>query len=200
MQYQDRLFITGRSDSGKSQLARAIFLAAPGRKTVIDPQGSDTTKVPGAVLWRDPLRPPEGRIRRFVPIDPADLDAYDEVYRQILLKDFPHYVWCDEAGDVFPVRRTTPMVRRLLTHGRKRQIGHIATHTRPRELDPNLIAQAAHMAMFDLPGPADRKYIADIVGFDAKELGGQLSALPRYGYLWFRRSEHELTACPPLKL
>lgn len=200
MAYQDRLFITGRSDSGKSQLARVIFLAAPGRKTVIDPQSSETTRVPGSVTYRDPRRPPDARIRRFVPVDPADLDAYDEVYKHILLHDFPHYVWCDEAGDVFPVRRTTSKVRRLLTHGRKRQIGHIATHTRPRELDPNLIAQAAHMAMFDLPGPHDRKHIADIVGFDPKELGAQLAALPRYGYLWFNRAEHALTAHPPLKL
>jgi hypothetical protein len=198
--YQDRLFITGRTSSGKSQLARSIFLAAPGRKTVIDPQGSDTTKVPGSTTYRDPRRPPDVEIRRFVPVDPADLDAYDEVYRQILLRDFPAYVWCDEAGDVFPVRRTPSKVRRLLTHGRKRQIGHIATHTRPREVDPNLIAQAAHVVMFDLPNPHDRRHLADVAGIAPRDLDAQLSALPRYGYLWLNVAEHDLGARPPLKL
>lgn len=151
---------------------------------MIDPQGSDTTRVPGAVTYRDPNKPPDARIRRFVPIDPADLDAYDRVYRNILLRSFPHYIWCDEAGDVFPVRRTPTHVRRLLTHGRKRQIGHIATHTRPRELDPNVISQAKHLVVFRLPNSNDRRYLTDCASIDAGRLDQLLAELPDYGYVY----------------
>lgn len=168
---------------------------------IVDPQGSDTTRVPGAQTFRDPNRPPSGAgVRRFVPVDPADLDAYDAVYRWVLLDAFPHYVWCDEAGDVFPVRRTPTHVRRLLTHGRKRQIGHVATHTRPREIDPNVIAQAMHVVMFQLPNPADRRHLADVAGINPTELAGHLDALDPYGFLWFDVAGHRLERRPPLRL
>ena len=201
MAYQDRVAIFGRSSSGKSSLARTIAMAARPPLTIIDPQGSETTRVPGAVLWRDPRRPPaDAAVRRFVPDDPADLDAYDEVYRWTLQRNFPSYVWCDEAGDVFPVRRTPPNVRRLLTHGRKRQIGHLATHTRPREIDPNVIAQAMHVVMFQLPNPADRRHLADVAGVDPALLSALLDSLDPYGYVWFDVARHELTKFPPLDL
>jgi energy-coupling factor transporter ATP-binding protein EcfA2 len=198
--YQDRVILLGRSNSGKSQLARAIFVAAKGPKLIVDPQGSETTRVPGAVTFRDPRRPPDAAVRRFVPIDPADLDAYDEVYRWVLLRSYPSYVWCDEAGDVFPVRRTPPNARRLLTHGRKRQIGHVATHTRPRELDPNLIAQAAHVVVFQLPNPADRRHVADVAGVEPARLDELLGELPPFGYVWHDVAAGTLTAHPPITL
>jgi hypothetical protein len=153
------------------------------------------------VTFSDPRRPPEdAAIRRFVPVDPADLDAYDVLYRWVLLKSFPHYVWCDEAGDVFPVRRTPANVRRLLTHGRKRQIGHVVTHTRPREIDRNLIANAMHVVVFDLPNPADRAHVADIAGVGPAELETRMTELPEYGFLWFDVRMKELRVHRPLRL
>jgi hypothetical protein len=208
--YRDRIFISGITESGKSQLARRLFLAADRRrpKMIIDPQMSDTTNVPGAVSFQDPRNVPRVAIARFVPNDPADLDAYNALYGWMLRPSsddktpafFPGYVWCDEAGDVFPVRRTPRDVRRLLTHGRKREIGHIATHTRPRELDPNVIAQARHVITFDLPNPADRKHIADIVGLDPLVFAGELGKLEAFEYLWYDRRAKTLTRHPALKL
>jgi hypothetical protein len=191
----------GTTFSGKSTLARAIAMAARPPLLIVDPQGSETTRVPGAATFFDPRRPPENAaIRRFVPVDPADLDAYDELYRWVLLKSWPHWVWCDEAGDVFPVRRTPPHVRRLLTHGRKRQIGHLATHTRPREIDRNLIAQAMHVVLFDLPNPGDRAHVAEIAGVAPAELEERMAGLPEHGFLWFDVRAKALRAMPPLRL
>lgn len=199
--YQDRILIVGRTFCGKSKLAREIAKKVHRPLMIVDPQGSETTRIPGAVLFRDPRRPPaDAAIRRFVPTDPADLDAYDAVYRWVLQRSFPHWVWCDEAGDVFPVRRTPPNVRRLLTHGRKRQIGHLATHTRPREIDPNLIAQAAHLVVFQLPNPNDRRHVADVAGIAPAALDAHLDQLDEHGFVWFDVARQDLRVFPPLDL
>lgn len=153
--------------------------------------------VPGAVTFRDPLRPPAAPTTRFVPTDPYDMDAYDALYRA-MFASFPRYVWADEAGIVLPVAGVPKGARILLVQGRKRSIGHLALHTRPREVDSNLIAQAAHVAVFDLPNPDDRKRVAELCGIPPRELDGMVAGLPEHGFLWWAQRDRALTICAPL--
>jgi hypothetical protein len=164
---------------------------------VIDPADSDTTMVPGAVTFRDPSRPPAAPTARFVPTDPYDLDAYDELYRWVLA-NYPRYVWCDEAGAAFPVRGTPRAARAMLVQGRKRMLGHVACHTRPRELDPNIVAQAEHVAAFALPVPDDRRRIAELAGLNPATVDELMGRLPQFGFLWWDRRRQRLTVCAPL--
>jgi hypothetical protein len=87
----------------------------------------------------------------------------------------------------------------LIVQGRKRMIGHYACHTRPREVEPNLIAQAAHVFVFDTPNPDDRKRLADLMGVDPGQFDELVGGLPEYGFLWLDRRAKTLTECPPLR-
>lgn len=168
---------------------------------MIDPADSDlTAAVPGVVTFRDPARPPvDAATARYVPADPFDADAYDTVYRWVL-RSFPRYVWADEMGVIAPVRRTPPAVRTLLVQGRKRMIGHLALHTRPREVDPNVIAQAEHVAAFALPNPDDRRRLAESAGIPPATLDDVMGGLAEHGFVWWDQRRRRLHVCPPLQI
>jgi hypothetical protein len=153
--------------------------------------------VPGAVTFENPARPPAAPTLRFVPSDPFDLAAYDELYRWVLGAG-PRYVWLDEAAVAFPVRGTPTAPRRMLVQGRKRMLGHVACHTRPRELDPNIVAQADHLAAFALPVPDDRRRIAELAGLNPAMVDELMAQLPEFGFLWWDRRRKVLTVCDPL--
>lgn len=199
--------MVGTTGSGKSQLSRALFLTVPAPRLVIDPSDSTLTTIPGAVTFSDPARPTNAagenwRIAataRFVPTDPDDRDAYGALYAWCWAH-FPRYVWVDEASFVFPSRGAAKQARRLLIAGRKRQLGHLACHTRPREIDRNLIALASHVFIFELPNPDDVAHVAQMAGIPAALLEAELARLPHHGFLWWNARARTLTACPPLKV
>src|SRR5574343_1174051 len=92
IRFSDRLFLTGTTSSGKSTLAKALYLASPARRRlVIDPVGSDLTVVPGTVTFSDPNRATnragenwrQAAHARYLPADPDDLDAYGALYRWV---------------------------------------------------------------------------------------------------------------------
>lgn len=191
--------MTGATETGKSHLARALFLAAATPRTVIDPADSDLTRVPGARTFRDPRSRVllEAPTSRFVPTDSGDLDAYDELYRR-MFNAGPRYVWVDEAGIVFPQSNRANPRRNFLVQGRKRELGHLALHTRPRECDVNLIAQAMHVAAFQLPNPDDRDRIAELAGIPPRQLDAEMRRLEPHGFLWWSVRGRTLTVCDPL--
>lgn len=164
---------------------------------MIDPAGSTLTKIPGAVTFHDPNRPPsDAATARFVPRDPEDLDAYGRVYGWCFDR-FPRYVWADEAGLILPAHGCPKPATRYLVQGRKRQLGHLACHTRPREISRNLIGQAQHVIVFALPNPDDRRHVADLVGIAPRDFDALLARLEPKGFLWWRQGQG-VTLCPPL--
>lgn len=180
-------------------MARALFLSAAAPRLVIDPRDSSLTAIDGAVTFRDPRRPPaDAATARFVPVDPYDLDAYDAVYAWAFDR-FPRYIWLDEAGMVAPAKGAPKAARALIVQGGKRMIGHIACHTRPREVDRNLIAQAQHVLVFDLPNPDDRRHVAELIGQPAGVIDAALASLGPYEFLWWDQLRRELVACPALR-
>lgn len=195
--YSDRIFITGRTRTGKSYLARALFLSAAAPRLVIDPADSAMTDVPGAVTFRDPKRPPkDAATARFVPRDPDDRDAYDAVYRWAF-QNFPRWIWLDEVSYAAPANGGSRWLNTYLVQGAKRSLGHLACHARPREINRNLVAQAQHVILFDLPNPDDRRHVADLIGLPLAELEAELFALPERGFLWW--DSDTLWSCPPLR-
>ncbi len=203
--HNSRIFLTGTAGSGKSRLALKLFLAARAPRLVIDPADSTMTAVRGAVTFHDPGRPTNARgerwtdaaTARFVPDDPDDLEAYARVYAWCFER-FPRIVWADEAGAIMPVTRTPAPTRRYLAQGRKRMLGHIGAHTRPREVAKGLIAQATHVGIFRLPAADDRRYLAETIGLPAPVLTDQLDQLPPFGFLWWDVNAGVLTPCDPL--
>jgi hypothetical protein len=179
-------------------LARTVFLSAEAPRLIVDPQDSELTAVAGAVTFSDPKRPPrDAATARFVPRDPADRHAYDLVYRWAF-EHYPRYVWLDEAGQAAPATGFPRWLNTYVVQGRKRSLGHVACHARPREVNRNLIAQANHVFVFDLPNPDDRRHLADLMGLPVADLEEDLAALPEFGFLWW--DGDTLLSCPPLRV
>lgn len=206
--YAHRVAIFGATETGKSTLARRLVEAVPfftsnktpAPKLVIDPGDSSLTALPGAVTFSDPGRLPDAWVARFVPTDPVDLDAYDALYRSVYAAGGPRYTWVDEAGIVLPANGAPRGAVMLIVQGRKRQLGHLALHTRPVEVTRHLIAQSRHVFAFDLPHPDDRRVLAAVCGIPPSEFDAAMAALPPHGYLWWAQAERRLIPRPPLQI
>ena len=205
IRYSDRIFLTGTTSSGKSTLARKLFLAAAAPRLVIDPANSSLTEIPGAVTFSDPRSATnsagvnwrEAATARFVPSDPYDLSAYSDLY-DWAFAHLPRYVWCDEAGYVLPSKGGNRGGLRALAQGRKFGLGHLACHTRPRWVSTDLIANSAHVCIFATPSSVDRAYLADNIGVDRPTFEDAHDQLEPYGFLWWRQRERELVICAPI--
>jgi hypothetical protein len=184
-----------------------LFLAAPAPRLVIDPADSKLTNVPGAVTFSDPGRATNdagenwrtAATARFVPTDPDDMDAYNRVYSWAF-DHFPRFLWLDEAGQVMPSSGYPRAANRLVVQGAKRRLGHMALHTRPREVARSLIAQAAHVVLFQLPAPEDVAYVAGLMSLPRAFLDWHVARLPERGFLWWEVRRRRLIVCPPLRL
>jgi hypothetical protein len=171
---------------------------------VIDPTDSSLLgSIPGTETFRDPGELHTDRVRdaataRFVPADPYDPDAYDAVYR-FVFEHFPRYVLLDEAAFAAPASGPPRWVRSVMIQGAKRMIGHVVCHTRPREVDKNVIAQAQHVLVFGCVDPEDRKHLAGQIGVPLGVLDDALAQLVPRGFLWWQQLERELVICPPFE-
>lgn len=216
--WSDRVLLLGATGCGKSTVARRMVETVSGPLTVIDPADSQLTVLPGcrrvygpredlddATLARqvrsrltEADNAADGRVIRYVPGDPGRAAEYDAVYRWLFECRYPGYVWLDEAASGAPASGTPRWVRTVLQQGRKRQLGHLACHTRPRDISRDLIAQAQWLLLWSLPNPDDVQHVASIAGIPPADLAERMRRLPRHGFLVWSQRDATLTACAPI--
>lgn len=178
---------------------------------MIDPNDSELTEIPGAVTFSDVARATNRRgenwrqaaTARFVPRDTDDRDEYDALYRWVFLMGQRHgqsrFTWCDEAGFVHPAQGSPPYARKMFTQGRKWGLGMLVCHTRPREIDTNIIAQSPHEFVFDTPIRRDRLYLAENAGIEPEVFEAAHARLAPFGFFHFDRRAKRLTTFDPLR-
>jgi hypothetical protein len=164
---------------------------------IVDPADSDLTASACDETFNDPTRVPDVATARFVPKDPEDREAYNTLYRWLFARNLA-YVWLDEAGIAAPALGYPKMVNTYLVQGRKRMLGHLACHTRPRELCKNIIATAKHVFIFELAAVEDRKYLAENISVPFPVLDQAMAALPQHAYLHYDRRQKTVFICDPL--
>lgn len=199
IRYADRVLVLGKTRSGKSSLTRAVFLSAAPPRLVIDPADSElTAKIPGQVTFRDPKRPPvDADTARFVPDEPDNVRAYNEVYQRAF-DNFPRYVWLDEPNEAAPAHGYPRAANKFVGQGAKRQLGHITCTTQIRWIMRSLVRNAQVLIMFDTPAPEDRRYVAQMVGITVAELEAAHAQLGLFEFLYWAGGP--LVICPPLSL
>lgn len=211
------ILVVGRRGSGKSYLARRLFDSYPYDSLVLDITGD---------LWRDfvadgstedatlhfthlvsplPARLPEAREdgeRQIFVLSPdmGASDALDDVDRAIglALRRGRMLLWMDEVGIISPVGRTGPNLRRYLHHGRHHQMTGIACGPRPVDIDALQLSQADFAFIFALANPADRRRVADSIGWDPREFDQAVHNLGQFEFLQWTSLDNELLAMPPL--
>jgi hypothetical protein len=210
----------GKKHSGKSILALVLFMAYPRDKVVIDiagddgPIGPDIIEIRGTVddiprTWPEHLRVDDKPMTlRYVP-DPGSPTFLEDIDAVIALAMSHGHcaVLIHEIGVAAPAGRTQPHMRRLLMHNRHAKVTAFFCGPRPMTIDPLVLAQADLVYIFELRNPADRRRIAETIGWDPAEFDALVLELVKHGYLRFDANEekpeddepdYRLVAWPPL--
>jgi hypothetical protein len=209
-----QVFISGKKGFGKSVLARRLFDSYPYDRLVLDVTGDLTADfrrdgvpfkklTPDALPLRFPKDPEAGRTTLVLAPDMGHhATAVDQMDRALglALDNPPTLVWVDEIGEFSIVGQTPPNLRRALHHGRHRRLFLLLCGPRAMNVDPLCISQADEVFTFKTPSPADRKRVADNIGWPPKAFDSAVHGLRRYEYLWYNADaeEEEILHMPPL--
>lgn len=201
----------GKKRSGKSVLAKVLFASYPHDKVVLDIAGDDGPSGPGVHELRGdaaslPRRWPE-QLRedtkpmtlRYVPDagSPTFLEDMDAIVGLALAhgrrqRDRGHGGCCllvHEIGVVTPVNRTQPHMRRALMHNRHNALTLILCGPRPQAIDPLVIQQSDLIYTFELMNPADRRRLAESMGWAPDDFDAAVHDLGPHEYLRFDANE-----------
>jgi hypothetical protein len=199
--------IVGKKGEGKTELAYLLFDSYTGPKLAIDPNGD--LKMPEHTLelelplptsWPTSSFPDQERqVARFVP--DFGTATYEAEIDQALGLAYGHRNVCtfvDECHAAFPAGRTGPHGRRCLRQGRHHGLTQINADLRPMLLDPLVLANADWIYVFRLKNPADRRRVADSIGWDPKDFDDAVQALGPHEYLRYDDAIDDLAHFPAL--
>jgi hypothetical protein len=197
----------GKKGSGKSVMAMLIASSWPYDMVVIDVAGDDgpmprkpgtgshdIVELSGSVdelprTWPEyQRREKRPMILRYVP-DPGssteaeDMDAVVGLAYTHSSTDRPCMLVIHEIGRAAPAGRTQPHMRRMLNHSRHRGATCLFCGPRPQTVDPLIVAQSDLVYTFELNQPADRKRIAENIGWDPADFDAAVHDLGLHEYL-----------------
>lgn len=202
------ILCTGRKGSGKTVMCLVLARAWPYDMVVIDIAGDDgpmprkpgggthdVHEIAGTVdelprAWPEHLRsdPPRPMILRYVP-DPGssteleDIDAVVGLALAHSSKDHPVMLVIHEVGRAWPAGRTPAHGRRALNHSRHHGLTMALAGPRPQTIDPLVLQQADVAYVFELKNPADRRRIAESIGWDPASFDAAVHELGAHEYL-----------------
>jgi hypothetical protein len=202
----DRIFICGTTDSGKSVLAHVLFTTIPDGwwKLIIDI--TDSINEPEALDFYDPMEIPweeaaknhRGKMR-FIPDIQFMQEQISVLFTQVYEHGFCWY-WLDEANEVSDAHKTVFGLRKVLLQGRKAYVGGAACTPRPKDITKSLITQSQFIAVFALIDHDDRATIAKNIGLMPTEFDEWMERLPPFGYLYYDVRNRNLWEIPPIPI
>lgn len=195
----DRVLVVGRTTSGKSTLARALFYGSRSL-VVIDPKHEELLPRGIVVYTPDEFRRvfPQRSTRVVFRPDPEDARAtdLDEVLRRVLVYRRTR-ILLHETVDYATPTRIVPALRRAVKTGASVDVPVVSLSQRPIGLHNDIIAEADHIFAFDLGLDGDREKIAGVGG-----PGFLARPVDEHGFLYWghRTTGGRVVACPPLNV
>jgi len=199
----DRLFIPGKTGSGKTAavkklvldpLDRVLFLDIKGRehRSIKHPVVHTLEDVHTALFAEDP----DKRLDKFVfaPEKPT-LDLFDDTCRLVYEKGNHHLIG-DELKSVYHGAGLTEHHNLIMTNGRDKGVGMTSTTQRPKRIPIEAISEAEHVLAFKLKTKTDRDRMGEVIGETAEEL----RSLDPYWYIYDHDRLDEPEVCTPLDL
>lgn len=204
-----QIAVVGKKGEGKTELAYLLFDSYPYDRLAIDPNAD--LKLPEHTLELTPPIPTRWPASQFkdeddqVAVFKPDFGSptYREEIDEALGLAYAHRKTCvfvDEAHEAFPASRTLPHARRCLRQGRHHELTLICATPRPLTVDPLVIANADWVYIFKLKNPADRRRIADSIGWDPKAFDRAVDELGPFEYLRYDDKTDDLAHFPPLPI
>jgi hypothetical protein len=189
----------GKKKSGKSVMGLLYFRAYPGDKIVIDvagddgPIGEDVITITGTAeelptRWPEHLRNGDDpMILRYVP-DPGSATFLEDMDAAVALA-LAHgecAILVHEIGVLAKAGSTPRHTRRLLMHNRHNgATTAIFCGPRAQTVDTLVLQQADLVYTFELQGEADRKRIAEDIGWNPREFSRLVHGLGPHEHLLF---------------
>jgi hypothetical protein len=197
----------GKKRSGKSVMGLLLFRSYPYDRLVLDIAGDDGPTGPDIVELRGtvadlPTRWPELQRKegprgeplpmtvRYVPDpgSPTFREDMDKVVGLVMAQGRAAGHACilvHEIGVLAPAGQTGPHTKRLLMHNRHNHVTAIFCGPRPMTVDPLVIAQSDLIYAFETPNPADRRRLAEVMGWNPQDLDDAHEDLATHEYLRF---------------
>lgn len=181
-----RTFITGKTGSGKTHLAKRILRSFP-RLVVLDSKG--TLKPWGLEEYdrESRRRLAKGEdVRMRVPLEPG-VDP-EKFWDGVLAEAYEAgnvMIYLDEAGQVAGGSKPSPWVATVWQRGREYGVGAIAVTQRPVWVPRLFISEADHVFQFRLQLEDDRVYMSKMLG---PQVADPIPTGDKYGF-WYWDSE-----------
>lgn len=219
-----QVIVVGQKGTGKTELADALFRSYPFTKLLVD-INRDMKVTPDAIELPDPPparwparadldrqlrtrlgRPPRHHTLVYRPDsgDPGYTTNLDRAIGVALGHEGRKCVFVDEAHDAFPASQMhrRPHARRAVRHGRHYTLFLILATPRPMTITPLCLSQADWVYAFKLRSAADRRRVAENIGWELSDYDAANAELGEHEYLRYDSAANggagELLIFPPL--
>jgi len=204
----DKCFLTGMNQSGKSVLGRQIILSMVDQIGVIvyDPNYEHTRLIEltsgeiindvSLIKYMPQIKP--GQLVLLQPVDDSPA-AWSEFCKSVWDNHRNVFIAIDEAHDVCPAKSVLdPYHQYLIRRGRHFGIGMMHISQRPAETHKMPLAQAQHVMIYKMHLPNDIEYLAGWLQY--RELAEEMQKLEPYWYIYYDVNGGQVYVNPPVEL
>jgi hypothetical protein len=205
LRYNDRVFVGGRSRSGKSELINLFLSSLRGQWVLIDSKPEFAIPDVEPVRSADELDFSE-RIIHYVPSATAGPDEFDAVFERCYRAAGHRTVALHELGDAcdYRAQKVGRWVNAYISKGGAKGKGFIGGSQRPVDIPVRAYSEAEHIfyVVPRLVRDSDHKTLAGPIPLSPDELGAELHATQAehglHSFLWWDSRARELTRWDPL--